>query len=171
MKIKFNLFIISLFISLLLLPGILSAASVNLNATATIEAATLNASQSNGIDFGTIIISNQDSTVSIDASGGGATPAVTSGNASVTGGTSGLIDVTTNIDANVTITYPGTVIIDDGVPGNTMDISNITSNSTSSPLSITAGGTNEVHIGGDLAVTASQTSGTYTGTITIDINY
>ncbi|MGE4518950.1 MAG: DUF4402 domain-containing protein [Desulfobacteraceae bacterium] len=145
--------------------------TLSLNATATIEAASLNASIQNDLNFGTIIVSNQQSEVTIDASAGSATPVVTSGSASVTGGGSGLIHVTTNLDSNITITYPPSVTITDTGGVNTMTINSIAVNSTPSPLNAVSGTPNELHVGGMLTVDSLQTADTYTGTVSITVSY
>jgi hypothetical protein len=144
--------------------------TLSLNATATIEAASLNASIQNDLNFGTIIVSNQQSEVTINASAGSATPVVTSGSASVTGGGSGLIHVTTNLDSNITITYPASVTITE-TGGDTMTINSIAVNSTPSPLNAVSGTPNELHVGGMLTVDSLQTAETYTGTVSITVSY
>ncbi|MDY0361538.1 MAG: DUF4402 domain-containing protein [Desulforegulaceae bacterium] len=169
-KIFFQNFLCFLFILLpLFIPLQAFSASVTLDATATIEAAALTATQQNSLNFGTIIISDQESTIRINASAGAATPSVESGTASVSGGGSGLIYVTTNIDSNVTIVYPASATIANAA--NQLTINNISANSTPSPLNAVTGTNNEIHVGGILTVPASQTAATYTGTMSITVNY
>jgi len=153
------------------------AATVNVTATAVVQAATLTLTKVTDVDFGSIVASSQASNVTIDASAGAGTPAVTSGNASVSGGTSGLVTVGTNINSNVTISFAitgadGTVqTLEDGT--NDMSITNasITANSTATNLAVTVAGPNQIHIGGVLQVGANQAANTYTGTIVCTVNY
>lgn len=170
MKFKKKLFQSLFFFLPFFMPLQAFSASVTLDATATIEAAALTATQQNSLNFGTIIISDQESQIRINASAGAGTPAVESGTASVSGGGSGLIHVTTNLDTNITIVYPANATITEG-GGDTMTITSITANSTPSPLNVVTGTNNEIHVGGLLTVTVPATAGTYTGTMSITVNY
>ena len=152
------------------------ADTVNVPATATVEAGTLTLAQTTDLDFGTIIAGTLDSNILINASAGAATPVVDSGNAAVSGGTSGFVDVGTNIDAIVNISYSikgDTNSEPDELDNATdsMSIQNISTNSTGSPLSITVAGPNEIHVGGVLTVTSTQATGTYAGTCVVTVNY
>lgn len=177
MKIFKKSFVLLVGIAAGITSGVSHADTIVVPATATVQAATLTLATDQDFDFGTIIPGTNASDITIDASAGSASPAKTSGNASVTGGASGHITVGTNIDASVTISYAmvgsGSTVETLESGGNSMAISNasITANSTSSPLAITAAGTNEIHVGGILKVGASQASGTYTGDCTVTINY
>ncbi|MDY0163242.1 DUF4402 domain-containing protein [Desulfobotulus sp.] len=143
------------------------AASVNMTAEATIESAVLSGSQDQSLNFGTIVAAGSAATVTIDASGGGGVlPAVTAGTASVSGGHNGRINVTTTLDANINITYPGSILITiTGGGAQTMTINNIAANSTASPMAITTAGPNKIFVGGALQVGAGQVVGTYRNTL------
>jgi hypothetical protein len=174
-------------LAVLIIPAVLMAnalgyaATVNVPATATVTAATLTLTKVTDINFGSIVSSNAVSTVTLNASAGAATPAVTAGTASVSGGTSGLVSVGTNIAANVTLSFAitgadtGTTPEAIGIAGaaTTMAVTNasITTNSTPSPLAVTVAGPNLIHIGGVLTVGANQAAGTYTGTCVCTVNY
>ena len=174
-------------LAVLIIPAVLMttalgyAATVNVPATATVTAATLTLTKVTDINFGSIVSSTAVSTVTLNASAGAATPSVTAGTASVSGGTSGLVTVGTNIDASVTVSFAitgadtGTTAQAIGIAGaaTTMAVTNasITTNSTPSPLAITVAGPNQIHIGGVLTVGANQTAGTYTGTCVCTVTY
>lgn len=171
----------SIIIAILMVSTFGFAATVNVPATATVTAATLTLTQVTDLNFGNIISTAAVSTITIDATAGAATPAVTSGSASVSGGTSGLVTVGTNINANVTISFAitgadtGTTAQAIGISGaaTTMAITNasISTHSTPSPLAVTVAGPNSIHIGGVLTVGASQAAGTYTGTCVATVIY
>lgn len=171
MKLKLNKLLIFLFtfIAFVSFSNNCFAVDVTMNANAVVSPASLSAVETNAVDFGTIIISTVSSQVTIDASAGAATPSVTVGTASVSGGSSGLITVTTNLDANLTVTYPATATIANG--SNNMTMSQISSNSTTSPIAATVAGPNHIHIGGVLAVANGQAAANYTGTFTVTVNY
>jgi hypothetical protein len=175
MKLKLNKFLTYLFafISFSVFYNTGYAVNVTMNANAVVAAAALTAVETTPVDFGTIIISTVASEVTINASAGAATPSVTSGSASVSGGTSGVITVTSNLDANLTVTYPANATINDGTgpPANTMTMSQISTNSTASPFAATVAGPNLIHVGGVLSVANGQAAGNYTGTFTVTVNY
>lgn len=148
------------------------AVDISVNVAATIEAASLAGTADQALDFGTVISSGSSAAVTVDASGGAATPSVTTGTASVSGGNSGRISVTTTLAANVTIAYPSSVTITRTSGGSeTMTVNNIAANSTASPLAATVAGPNQIHIGGVLAIGAAQAAASYAGTMTVTINY
>ncbi|MDA8134415.1 MAG: DUF4402 domain-containing protein [Desulfobacteraceae bacterium] len=158
------------------------AATVNVPATATVTAATLTLTKVTDINFGSIVSSTAASTIRLNASTGAATPSVTAGSASVSGGTSGLVTVGTNINATVTISYAiesanttpiAEAIGVSGTAGTSMAITDasITTNSTASPKAITVAGPNQIHIGGELTVGANQAAGTYAGTCVCTVIY
>lgn len=140
---------------------------------AIIQAATLTASDTT-LDFGTIITSGAD-TVIIDASAGAAvavatTPAIT--NITVAG-SSGSINVNSNIpNAIVDIVFPATIVIDDGGVNN-MTVDQISTYSTSSPLTLDGAGAGTIFLGGQLNILAAQVAATYTnvGPDVVAVNY
>lgn len=153
------------------------AATTSVTATAVVQAATLSLITVTNMNFGTIIATAIPSQVRIDASAGAATPSVVGGTATVTGGTSGLVSVTTNINANVSISYniTGSQATADTIENvaNTMAITDaqITSYSTPTNLAVTVAGPNSIHVGGQIAVGANQAAGTYTGDCVVTVIY
>ncbi len=161
------------------------AQAVTINASATISTATLTINGVTDLDFGTIIVTGI-SEILIDASAAVA-PVVSTvnlGTASITvAGTSGLVQVTSPVDATVDITYSvvdGTSaadLLDDG-GGNTMGFTaaNIRAYSTGGgttpgTLALTANTPADVHVGGLLQIGAGQTPGAYGGVITVNVVY
>ena len=163
------------------------AQAVTINASATISTATLTINAVTDLDFGTIVVTGI-SEILIDASAAVAPVAstVNLGTASITvAGTSGLVQVTSPVDATVDITYSvvgdsgGTDVLDDsaGTP-NTMGFTaaNMRAYSTGGgtipgTLALTANTPADVHVGGLLQIGASQTPGTYGGVITVNVVY
>lgn len=150
-----------------------TTASDTITVDAVIQAATITATATQPLDFGTIINADTVSEVTIDASAGAATPSVTSGNGSIlVAGNNGILVVRTNIDATITVSYPASATISDGgTPASTMTVDQIGTNSTASPISTTANTDFPVNIGGVLTVGANQTAATYTGTFSVTVSY
>lgn len=175
-------FVISLVIIAggLLGAGSAIAATVTVGATATIVAAAMTLTTNTDLSMGSIIAdSTAGCTVTLNASAGAATPSVTAGSCSVAGGNSGQVTVGTNIDATVSVSY---TVVGTGTPtaadqleslALTMPFTaaNISSNSTATNLPITVAGPNLIHVGGVLTVSAAQAPATYTGDITVTVNY
>ena len=170
--------------AMLWLAGSAHAASTTISATATIQSATITLSNVNALDFGTIVATGVCG-ILIDASSGAGVSTVNSGIATITvAGTSGRIDVDSPVSATVNITYAvasttGSVAdtIDDGAGHSmTFTAASIRTYSTGGgtnpgTLAMVAGVTNSIHVGGLLQVASAQTAGTYTGTITVGVNY
>ena len=151
------------------------AGTVNMTATAVITSSTTETVTTN-LDFGSIDLDPAGETVTINASAGAATPAVA--NASVvTGGTSGLITITSAVVMHVDVTYPAANITLSNGSGDTLTIVAATIAANSMYPDTGAGtntdGTNPllIHVGGIIVVPAGQANGTYTGTMAITINY
>jgi hypothetical protein len=162
---------------MLAMAGVGHAASTTMTATAIVQAATLSLSTVTNMNFGTIIATGVPSQVRIDASAGAATPSVVGGTATVSGGTSGLVSVTTNINANVTLSYniTGSLLTADVIENatDTMAITDaqVTTYSTPTNLAVTIAGPNSIHVGGQIAVGANQAAGTYTGNCVVTVTY
>lgn len=162
---------------MLAVAGVGHAATTSVTATAIVQAATLSLATVTNMNFGTIIATGVPSQVRIDASAGAATPSVVGGTATVSGGTSGLVSVTTNINANVTIAYTilgsqGTAnTIENATDTMAITAAQITSYSTPTNLAVTIAGPNSIHVGGQIAVGANQAAGTYTGACTVTVTY
>ncbi len=165
---------------LFLTANLAHAVTISVPAQAVVAAASLTLVAGNDINFGTIIASTQLSNVTIASAAGAGTPAITLGNAAVSGGTSGLVRVTSNIDATVNIAYAitgtaGAVETLSG-GGNTMAITNanILLNSTGSgggTLALTAATQADIHIGGVLVVAINQAAATYTGDCVVTVTF
>ena len=164
--------------------GTVYGASTTVSATATVQTATITLTTVTDLDFGTIVATG-GANILIDASAGAAVSTVDSGTATITSaGTSGRVNVDSPVSATVNVAYSiasttGAVAdqIDDG-GGNTMaftaaSIGTYSSSTGGNPgtLSVTAGTTAPIYIGGLLQIGVGQTAGTYTGTITVDVTY
>ncbi len=156
------------------------AGTVVVGATATIVSAAMTLTKNTDLDMGSIIAdSAAGCTVTLDASAGAATPTITAGNCSVSGGASGQVTVGTNLNATVTIGYTvvgtGTATAANQLESLALTMpflgTDITTNSTATNLAITVAGPNLIHVGGLLTVAANQTAATYTGDITVTVNY
>jgi len=159
------------------------AASVTVNASATIATATITLTKVTDLDFGTIVASGV-SNILIDASAGAAVSTVDAGIASITvPGTSGLVNVDSPVDATVNITYEiedsttAADKIDDGsgnsIPFTAASMRTYSTGGGTNPgtLALTANTTEPLHIGGLLQIAANQTAAAYSGTITVTVVY
>lgn len=185
MRVQLKSFLLVMVSALLLAgAGMVHAASTTITASATVQTATITLTPVTNLNFGTIVSAGA-SNILIDASGGAANSSVNSGTASITiAGTSGLIDVDSPVSATVNITYsvadtagPVADQLDDG-SGNTMAFTGASIHTYSTgggtnpgTLALVAGVTSQIHVGGLLQIGAAQTAGTYTGTITVGVNY
>lgn len=124
-----------------------------------------------GINFGNIDINPGGDTISIDAGNGTAFPQ--SSRSIITGGQSGAIAIQASDPIDIRVTYPDTVELENGIE-HTLTVSQI------GPLSQYNGSimehpggnvTKTIHIGGNLIIPASNTGGTYTGTLTIGLDF
>lgn len=150
------------------------AFAISVNSVAVVQTAAITETKVKDIDFGTIIRANQAGTIRINAAAGAATPAVASGNLAVSGGSSGEITIGSNVSASVTIAYPATATLAIGgssTSNEQMVLNQISTNSTASPLAVTAGTPATVHAGGVLAVKSDQVAGNYTVAIAITFSY
>lgn len=152
-------------------------ASDTIKASANIQEGSLGISGAVDLTFGTIVMSGGANSIVLDASSGATTTPTVTGTASVTGAQSGRLDVTTTVDADISITYAivsktaGTADKLDTSGGQSIDIANISTNSTASPLAVTTGGPNEIHVGGAITIPSGQTAGIYEGTLTVTVSY
>jgi len=158
-------------------------ASDTITATATIQTATITLTPVDDLNFGTIIHAGP-ATILVEATAATDNgPQVDSGDAIITTGTGqrGQFDVSSPVDATVDVSYA----IDDGagnsdqiVSGvNTMVLTaasigaNSTGGTNPTTLALTASQTTPIYVGGLLQVGAGQAEGTYTGTITVTVDY
>ncbi len=171
--------VLVLFSLLISTPRVFAADNAAITATAIIQAGTLTVTNQTNLSFGTITLGAGVNTVTINASAGAAGPVVT-GTATVLGGASGLLEVSTTVNADVTLTYAvagteaGTPpdILDNGVDANTLAVTGVAANSTASPYTITAVGSPfDINVGGIITIPNGQAAQTYTGTITVTASY
>jgi len=151
------------------------AGALSMTATAVITTSTTE-TVTTDLDFGSIDLDPAGDTITIDASGGSATPAA--GAASVvTGGTSGLITIVSQVVMHVDVTYPAAdVTLTSGANTLTLTSANIIANSQyddgGAGADTLGGGTPlSINVGGVIVIPAGQANGTYTGTINVTVNY
>jgi spore coat protein U-like protein len=184
MKVEFKFcFLTMITVLCLAASGTVYAASTTISATATVSTATITLTPVQNLDFGTIVAAT-DSNILIDATGGAAAPSVDSGTATITvAGNAGEISVDSPVTATVDVDYAiedsvsNSDQIDDG-GGNSMVLTaasmyqnSNTGGSNPGQLSLTAGVTSQLYVGGVLQINAAQAAGTYTGTVTVTVNY
>ncbi len=152
--------------------------TVTVNAVIQIAASITN---TEALDFGTIIADPIGDTIQIDASSQDVTLAtdrqttvVQTNGSSVTNATSGRIDVTVAVAGiQIDAVFPAGTVTLTNAAADTMLVTAIIANSDVQILAgeITAVGTYYVHVGGLLTIAAGQAVGTYTGTMAVTINY
>jgi len=165
-----------LMLTMLFIPTAL-AGTVAMTVTATLSTSTTE-TVTTDMDFGTIDLDPSGDTVRLDASAGAASPAVVTGNGSIiTGGTSGLITINSQIAMTVDVTYPadGVVTLDDGA-GHTLPLTDIDTYSeggvtNGSEATVGGGIPLEIDVGGELIIPAAQPDGTYTTSMNVIISY
>ena len=123
----------------------------------------------NPITFGSIDLHPSGDAITINASAGSAFP-VSSGSV-VTGGHSGQIIITSQDVEHVNITYPVNINLTSG--SNTITLINIGANSQYSggTYTLEGGVPLPINIGGSLVIPAGQTQGSYSGQMTVTLNF
>jgi len=122
------------------------------------------------LDFGTIDLNPGGDTIVIAAQHGPASP--TGSRSVVVGGSSGLMQLTSTEAEHVEIVYPESVLLSCG--GRSLNITNIGPNSqySLSGVELPGGGvTRSVSIGGSLALQGNETSGSCSGSMSIQLNF
>ena len=116
------------------------------------------------VDFGTIIFDGSAGTVTISAAG-----AVTGPLGYIFAGTpaAGAYGVTGQQNQSVIISFTSGSLTG---PGTAMTLDNFTHNAGASP-GFDNQGNLSFNVGADLSVNAAQTSGSYSGTFTVTVNY
>jgi len=156
-----------------------TAGTVNVPITATVTS-TLLETLTTEMNFGSIELIPAGDTILIAAggvatsgSGGAAAVPASAGTSVVTGGTSALITITSPIGFDVDVSYEVSVVLTDGTTSATMSLIEANSGGGSTNGTVThAGGTpTEIHVGGSLALPSGATTGIYTGTTAVTINY
>ena len=151
------------------------AGDVIMNVSAIITSSTTETVTTH-LDFGTIDLDPAGDTITINAASGAATPVATGASVITGSGTSGLITIATSVIMNVQVTYPtSNVTLSSGSDSLTMTSASIIANSMY-PDSGAGGDTNGttdflIHVGGQIVIPLGQPSGTYTGTMTLTLNY
>lgn len=139
------------------------AASTTGTANATIVSALSVTAGGTPLEFGTI--GNAANTVTVDTTGARSATDATQ----LAGGTPTAADfnVTGNASTAYSISIPATTITD----GTTvLTVNNFTHDAGATPT-LSAGGADTFNVGADLIVTAGATTGAYTGTFTVTVNY
>lgn len=148
------------FILLVLLTGTAFGQTPVTSSAEIIEAITL--TEVTGLNFGKV--DNTAGTVIISTAG-----VVTGTKTQISGGTTSAAELTVTGEPNeaYTITVPTTTTLSDGGSA-TMDVTGIDHNATQV---LDASGNETVNLGGTLTVGATQTTGSYTGTISVTVAY
>lgn len=139
------------------------------------------------LDLGSIDLDPAGDTITIDAGGvaasgdgGAAALPVATGASVITGGTSGLITVTSaaGVNFDIDVVYPGdgTVnVTSDATGATTVTLDSIEGNSgggaTNGTVNHTGGAPTEIHVGGQVVFPSDAEAGTYSGSMTITLNY
>lgn len=148
-------------------PALLNAAS----AIATVDASiitTMGISTRNGLGFGDISVSTVPGTVVMTPSG----TRTTTGGASINSSTAGnpaTFDLAGAPNASFAITLPASVVLSDGAANSMIVDSFSSSPSTSGALD--SNGQQSLFVGGTLNVNANQPFGTYTGQMSVMVEY
>lgn len=144
------------------------------------------ASKASDLNFGTLFVDPGGDNFVLDATGQSTAdttgPLDTADGMSTTGGTkvsgavgtSGQIDLTTTApNVTVTITAPDVVLSPVGASTDTITVQNIAANSSGAGAAVPfpAAGNYELHIGGDLVITAGLQADTYQGTVVVTLAY
>ena len=146
----------------LLSHGAAQAASTTAKANATILAP-LSISNTQGLNFGSILPGTTAGTVSVSAlSARNCSSLICSGNAFAAAFT-----VISDSSAETVVTVDNSVDIASD-SGGSMTVTLLPSATT---LSLTSGTTSTLTVGGSLAVGASQKTGSYTGTFSVSVDY
>jgi len=122
------------------------------------------------LSFGTIDFYPGGDTITISALTGSASPQAA--RSIVTGGGSGLIRITSETEEHVDITYPESVILRSD--NHTMTLINIDDLSQYSTIGATVPGDGsalDIHIGGRLIFTGDEIDGSYSGSLSITLNF
>ncbi len=126
----------------------------------------------NDMDFGSIELSpTGPSVVTIDASTGAvATPTATNGSVVTPGAFgSGLVTVESPIALTIGIAVTDTTTLSGA--GAPIPFTAGIANSTTTALPHVGGATTNIHVGGVITIPGGQTTGAYTGTVTVTLTY
>ncbi len=138
--------------------------SGTVDVTITIDAP-ISISSSGDMDFGTMVTTGTAGTVTVTPAG-----ARSSVDVDLLGGlpSAASFDVTGEGNANYSITLPSSATLTSGA--NTMTIDTFTDDAGVNPK-LPGGGSETFNVGATLNVSATQASGTYSGTFSVTVNY
>ena len=139
------------------------SADVTGNASAQIQTA-VSVVENTTMSFGDTAVDASGGTVSMTSTGSVTGPAGYSFSGSPA---AGAFTVTADASTAVTISFTDGSLTG---PGTAMVLNNFTHDAGGTPTT-TAGGSLAFNVGGDMVVNATQTSGAYTGTYTVTVNY
>jgi spore coat protein U-like protein len=147
----------------LLTAGAAHAASANANVNAAV-AAPLAVTKNADLAFGDFVADASSCTLSVNAAG---TRSVASGSCTLLSSTASAADFSVSGTGNraISVNVPASVTLSDG-GGNTMTVTT----ANNAPSNLTGGAAN-FQVYGDLAVGAGQIAGSYSGTLTVTVNY
>ncbi|MBL4902562.1 MAG: DUF4402 domain-containing protein [Desulfocapsa sp.] len=155
-----------------------TAGTVDVPITATVTSSLVE-DMTTAMNFGSIELIPAGDTIVINASGAGsgaggaaAVPA-SSGASVVTGGTSALITISSPIGFDVDVSYEVSVVLTDGTTSATMSLidANSGGGTTDGTVTHAAGVDTLIHVGGSLVLPSGATTGTYTGSTAVTMNY
>lgn len=167
----------ALLLGAIALSGTTATADVTMQVSGTLTS-TIVETVTTEMDFGSVEILPAGDTITIaagttDGSGGTAAVPVATGTSVVTGGTSGLITISSPIALDINVTYPPSVDLTDGTT--TVALSAIDANSgggtTDGTVSHLATVDTLIHVGGVIVFGLNATTGDYSGSIPITISY
>ena len=152
------------------------AGDVTMDVTATV-APSLTETVTTDMSFGSIDLNPAGDTIVIDAHSGAATPASSGAVSLVTGGTSGLITVAANTDFTINVVYQanGVVALTEPVSGDIVYLNSIDQYSEGGTINggvpHTGGTDSLISVGGSVQFPSGAAAGTYSGSMTITLNY
>jgi len=162
------------------LSGTTALADVTMNITAAVTSSVVE-TVTTEMDFGTIEVIPGGDTITIDAlqsganSGGAAGAPAATGASAVSGGTSGLITIASAIGFDIDVGYEADslVTITDGTTSTFLNLidANSGGGAADGTVTHTAGADTLIHVGGAIVFPAGSTTGAYTGSTSIVINY
>lgn len=143
--------------------GSAQAASGNANVSAAV-AAPLSVTKNADLAFGDFVSDSSSCTINVNSAG---TRSVSSGSCTLLSSAAAAADFDVSGTGNraITVNVPASVTLSDG-GGNTMTVTT----ANNAPSNLTGGAAN-FQVYGDLAVGAGQTAGSYSGTLTVTVNY
>lgn len=157
--------------------GTTAMADVTVQVTAAVTSSVVE-TVTTEMDFGAIDLIPAGDTIVIaagtaDGSGGVAATPASVGISDVVGGNSALITIASAIGFDVDVVYEVSIVLTDGTTDATMSLIDANSGGGTADGTVThgAGVDTLIHVGGSLALPAGATTGAYTGSTAVTINY